>query len=173
MKNFTVNKTGRAKYPCKIKYADGRKIPVPSQRDFPQAFIRTHGCSLAAMYMALRFLKKKKSMPKCLNYMQNHFNLDGRAKYNLKQVAQAINQISGNHAEYYAGASKQRIKNALKSGHMVLFEERDPIHTAVLLYDGDKIVRFSNGSHKTVTLNQIMSKRSTDGYYKGCAAIRR
>ena len=112
-------------------------------------------------------------MPKCLSYMQNHFNLDGRAKYNLKQVAQAINQISGNHAEYYAGASKQRIKNALKSGHMVLFEERDPIHTSVLLYDGDKIVRFSNGGHKTVTLNQIMSKRSTDGYYKGCAAIRK
>lgn len=173
MKNFTVAKTGRVKYPCKIKYMDGRKIPVPSQYDFPQAFIRTHGCSLAAMYMALRFLKKKKSMPKCLNYMQSHFNLDGRAKYNLKQVAHAINQISGNHAEYYAGASKQRIKNALKSGHMVLFEERDPIHTAVLLYDGDKIIRFSNGGHKTVTLNEIMSKRSTDGYYKGCAVIRR
>ena len=139
MKNFTVNKTGRAKYPYKIKYADGRKIPVPSQYDFSQAFIRTHGCSLAAMYMALRFLKKKKSMLKCLSYMQNHFDLDGRAKYNLKQVAQAINQLTGNHAEYYAGASKQRIKNALKSGHMVLFEERDPIHTAVLLYDGKKI----------------------------------
>ena len=172
MKNFTVNKTGRAKYPYKIKYADGRKIPVPSQYDFSQAFIRTHGCSLAAMYMALRFLKKKKSMLKCLSYMQNHFDLDGRAKYNLKQVAQAINQLTGNHAEYYAGASKQRIKNALKSGHMVLFEERDPIHTAVLLYDGRKIKRFSNGKYKNVTLTQQMKKRCGDDYYRGVVIVK-
>lgn len=172
MKNFTVNKTGRAKYPCKIKYADGRKIPVPSQHAFPQAFICNHGCSLAAMYMALRFLKKKKSMLKCLSYMQNHFDLDGHAKYNLKQVSKAINQISGNHAEYYAGASKQRIKNALKSGHMVLFEERDPIHTAVLLYDGKKIKRFSNGSYKNVTVSQEMKKRCGDDYYRGVVIVK-
>lgn len=172
MKNFTVAKTGRVKYPCKIKYIDGRKIPVPSQYDFPQAFIRTHGCSLAAMYMALRFLKKKKSMPKCLSYMHNHFDLDGHAKYNLKQVSQAINQLTGNHAEYYAGASKQRIKNALKSGHMVLFEERDPIHTAVLLYDGRKIKRFSDGSYKNITMSQEMKKRCGDEYYRGVVIVK-
>lgn len=172
MKNFTVNKTGRAKYPCKIKYNDGRKIPVPSQHNFSQAFIRTHGCSLAAMYMALRFVGHKKSMSKCLKYMQNHFNLDGHAKYSLKQVAQAINQISGNHADYYAGASKQRIKDALKSGHMVLFEERDPIHTAVLLYDGRKIKRFSNGKYKNVTLTQQMKKRCGDDYYRGVVIVK-
>lgn len=172
MKNFTVAKTGRVKYPCKIKYMDGRKIPVPSQYEFSQAFIRTHGCSLAAMYMALRFLKKKKSMLKCLSYMQNHFDLDGRAKYNLKQLAQAINQITGNHAEYYAGASKQRIKNALKSGHMVLFEEKDPIHTAVLLYDVKKIKRFSNGKYKNVTLTHEMKKRCGDDYYRGVVIVK-
>ena len=172
MKNFTIKKTGRVKYPCKIKYINGRKILVPSQYDFPHDFIRTHGCSLAAMYMALRFVGHKKSMSKCLKYMQNRFNLDGHAKYRLKQVAQAINQISGNHAEYYVGASKQRIKDALKSGHMVLFEEKDPIHTAVLLYDGKKVKRFSNGRYKNVTLMQQMKKRCGDDYYRGVVIVK-
>ena len=104
--------------------------------------------------------------------MQNHFNLDGHAKYSLKQVAQAINQISGNHADYYAGASKQRIKDALKSGHMVLFEEKDPIHTAVLLYDGKKVKRFSDGSYKNVTVSQEMKKRCGNEYYRGIVIVK-
>lgn len=104
--------------------------------------------------------------------MQNHFDLDGRAKYNLKQVAQAINRLTGNHAEYYAGASRQRIKNALKSGHMVLFEEKYPIHTAVLLYDGKKIKRFSNGNYKNVTLTHEMKKRCGDDYYRGVVIVK-
>ena len=145
---------------------------MPSQHNFPQAFIRTHGCGLAAMYMALRFVGKKKSMSKCLSYMQNHFNLDGHTKYSLKQVSQAINQISGNHAEYYSGASKQRIKNALKSGHMVLFEEKDPIHTVVLLHDGKKIKRFSDGSYKNVTVSQEIKKRCGDEYYRGVVIVK-
>lgn len=172
IKIFLIKKQEKNKFPYKIKYGDGRKISVPSQHNFPQAFIRTHGCSLAAMYMALRFVGHKKSMSKCLKYMQNHFNLDGHAKYSLKQVAQAINQISGNHADYYAGASKQRIKDALKSGHMVLFEEKDPIHTAVLLYDGKKVKRFSNGKYKNVTLIQQMKKRCGDDYYRGVVIVK-
>lgn len=172
MKNFTVNKTGRAKYPCKIKYADGRKIPVPSQYDFSQAFIRTHGCSLAAMYMALRFCGKKKNVKWCLEYLKKHYKLNGRSKYSIQQVYDAILTLCPGQ-NFYKSPTKNQIKRHLKAGHMILLEEGNPTHTAVYLWDGDKIVRFSNGSHKTVTLNQIMSKRSTDGYYKGCAAIRK
>ena len=172
MKNFTVAKTGRVKYSCKIKYADGRKIPVPSQWDFDVYDINKKGCIIAAFYMALRFCGKKKSVGWCLKYLKKHYRLNGRSKYSIQQVYDAILALCPGQ-NFYKNPTKNQIKRHLKAGHMILLEERNPTHTAVYLWDGDKIVRFSNGSHKTVTLNQIMSKRSTDGYYKGCAAIRK
>lgn len=90
----------------------------------------------------------------------------------IQQVYDAILALCPGQ-NFYKNPTKNQIKRHLKAGHMILLEERNPTHTAVYLWDGDKIVRFSNGGHKTVTLNQIMSKRSADGYYKGCAAIRK
>lgn len=160
------------KYPEKIKFEDGLKVPVPDQYNFSQEYIRTHGCSLAAFYMALRFLGKKKSMVKCLNYLKKHCELNGRAKYSIKQVFDAISTLSPGQ-KFYENPTKTQIKKALKAGNMVLFEERNPTHTAVYLWNGEKIHRFSNGGHKAVTINQIINKRNVDSHYKGCVIVRR
>ena len=58
---FSISKTNRKKYPYKIKFTDGRVIPLPSQYDFTDSsFIRRHGCIIAAFYMGLRFVGVKK-----------------------------------------------------------------------------------------------------------------
>ena len=172
MKNFTVNKTGRAKYPCKIKYADGRKIPVPSQWDFDVYDINKRGCIIAAFYMGLRFSGAKKSMMQCLRYLQNTADKGGHKNYCLKQVETAINRLSGG-ATFYKKPSRQKIKKALKNGHMILFTEKNPIHTVVLLYNGKKIIRFSDGKYKAVTVAQEVKKRSGDPWYGGCVIVKR
>ena len=56
---------------------------------------------------------------------------------------------------------------------MVLYEEKDPIHTAVLLWDGKKIIRFSDGKYKKVSLEQELKKRCGDTYYGGCIIVKK
>ena len=58
----TKNRKRKKKFPWRIVLDNGRQIPVPSQYDFKSSFIRTHGCSLVAFYMALRFRGIKKNM---------------------------------------------------------------------------------------------------------------
>ena len=56
----TKNAKRKKKYPYKIKFTDGRVIPLPSQYDFTDSsFIRRHGCIIAAFYMGLRFAEKR------------------------------------------------------------------------------------------------------------------
>lgn len=167
---FTIKKTKRKKYPEKIKFSDKSRVLVPDQDSFSDPFIRDHGCSLTAFYMALSFCGKKKSVKKCLKYLGSHYALVGRSKYSIRQVFNAVNNIRPGQ-KFYENPTKNQIKKHLKAGRMILIEERNPTHTAVLLWDGKKIIRFSNGGHKTVTINEVTSKRSTDSYYKGCAVI--
>lgn len=171
----TKNKARKKKYPYKIVFADGRKIPLPSQYDFTDSsFIRRHGCIIAAFYMGLRFVGVKKSMKGCLKYLQENHPKGSHINYNLRQVCAAINKLAlGNPAKFYEKISKAEMKKALKAGHMVLYTERNPIHTAVLLYDRKKFKRFSDGKYKNVTVWWEIKKRCNDDWYKGCVIVRR
>ena len=162
------------RYPYRIYIDNGRQIPVPSQHHFKSSFVQRHGCSLVGFYMALRFLGIKKNMSWCLKYLDIHYGLCGRSKYPIKKISAAINIIaSGTPAKYYKSQSADEIRKALKSGDMVLFEERDPIHTVVLLWDGKKTNRFSDGGYKNTTVNREMAKRCGDAYYGGCVIVKR
>lgn len=171
----TKNVKRKKKYPYKIKFTDGRVIPLPSQYDFTDSsFIRRHGCIIAAFYMGLRFAGKKKSMEKCYAYMRDHYNLNGKAKYSLRQVCAAINKLAPeNPAKFYEKISKAEMKKALKRGDMVLFEEKNPIHTAVILWNGRKFKRFSDGRYKTVTVDWEIRKRCGDPWYGGCVVVKK
>lgn len=168
------NKKIKTKYPYRIYLDNGRIIPVPSQHYFKSDYIQNHGCSLVGFYMALRFLGVKKSMAWCKRYMDKNYGLNGHAKYSLRQVTGAVNKIvSGSPVTFYKNASAAAIRKALKNGKMVLFEEKNPVHTAVLLRTGNKIRRFSDGHYKNVTVNQETAKRSGDSYYGGCVIIKK
>ena len=174
-KSYFIKQTKKVKYPFKIVCADGRKIPVPSQYDFENSnFIRRHGCIIAAFYMGLRFVGVKKTMKGCLKYLQEYHPKGKHINYCLKQVCAAINKLApGTPAKFYSKISKAEMKKALKAGHMVLYTEKDPIHTAVLLYNGKKFKRFSDGKYKSVTVAWEIRKRSGDPWYGGCVIVKR
>lgn len=172
IKKFNIVKTKKKKYPYKINYTDGLKIPVPSQWDFDVYDINKKGCIISAFYMGLRFAGGKKTMMQCFQYLKNTSDKNRHKNYCLKQVVAAINRLSGG-ATFYKKPSRQKIKKALIKGHMVLFVEENPIHTVVLLYNGKKIIRFSDGKYNVVTVAQEIRKRSVDPWYGGCAIIKR
>ena len=169
-----TNQKTKVKFPYRIYLDNGRIVPVPSQYKFKSDYIRTHGCSLVAFYMSLRFLDIKKSMAWCKKYMDKNHGLNGHAKFNLWQIAVAINKIvSGNPATFKKAPSADVIKKNLEKGNMVLFEEKNPIHTVVLFKIGAKIRRFSDGHYNNVTVTQEVSKRCGDAYYGGCIIVRK
>ena len=171
----TKNKTRKKKYPYKIIYKDGRVVPLPSQYDFDDSsFIRRHGCIVAAFYMGLRFAGVKKSMKHCLKYLQDNHSKGARANYNLQQACESINKLTpGTPAKFYKKINKEEMKEALKAGNMVLYTEKDPIHTAVLLYNGKKFKRFSDGKYKSVTVAWEIRKRCGDDWYGGCVVVKK
>lgn len=171
----TKNAKRKKKYPCKIKFTDGRVVPLPSQYDFTDSsFIRRHGCIIAAFYMGLRFVGVKKSMKACLKYLQEHHPKGKHTNYNLEQVCKSINELtSGKPAKFYEKISKAEMKKALKAGHMVLYTEKNPIHTSVILWSGRKYKRFSDGKYKNVTVRWEINKHCNDNWYKGCVIVRR
>lgn len=167
------NRNNKKKFPWRIILDNKRSLPVPSQYNFKSDFIRRHGCSLVAFYMALRFSGCKKSVKNCKSYLDKNIGLKGRSKYNLQKITTAINKIlSGSPVTFKKSPSKEAIKKVLKRGDMVLFEERDPIHTVVLLQYGKNIIRFSDGKYKRVTVDQEVAKRCRDNYYGGCIFVK-
>lgn len=171
----TTNKKRKKKYPYKIKLVAGPNVLVPSQYDYTDcSFIRRHGCIIAAFYMGLRFVGVKKSMKGCLKYLQENHPKGSRINYNLQQVCTAINKLApGTPAKFYEKISKAEMKKALKAGHMVLYTEKDPIHTAVLLWNGRKFKRFSDGKYKSVTVAWEIHKRCGDPWYGGCVVVKK
>ena len=174
MKLFKIKKKRNKKYPYKIKHTNGAKIPVPSQYDFDTYDINTKGCIIVAFYMAQRFIGKRKTVMQCLKYMQKNHPKGKRLNYNLKQVAMAINELKKKDcATYYDHITKTEMKQALRDGKMVLFTEREPIHTVVLLYNGYDVIRFSDGKYNKTSWIKEIEKRCNDNWYKGCVVVKR
>ena len=169
----TKNRKRKKKFPWRIVLDNGRQIPVPSQYDFKSSFIRTHGCSLVAFYMALRYKGIKKNMQQVLQYARK--KLKCGAKYPLTEIARGINMICpGKPAAYHKSLTTEQLKAKLKKGYMVLFEEGGPIHTVVLLRDSKsgKIWRFSDGHKNVTTVAKENAKKCTNEKYRGIIVVK-
>lgn len=169
----TKNRKRKKKFPWRIVLDNGRQIPVPSQHDFKSNFIRKHGCSLVGFYMALRYKGIKKNMQQVLRHARK--KLKCGAKYPLTEIVKGINQICpGKPAIYHKSMSNDRIEAHLKKGHMILFEEGNPIHTVVLLRDGKtgKIYRFSDGKKSITTVAKENKKKCTNEKYRGIVIVK-
>lgn len=167
------NKKSQKKFPWRIVLDNGRKIPVPSQYNFKSAFIRTHGCSLVALYMALRYKGIKKNMQQVLQYARK--KLKCGAKYPLTEIAKGINQICpGKPAIYYKSLTNAQLETKLERGYMVLFEEGSPIHTVVLLRDdkSGKVWRFSDGKKNVMTAKKENARKCRNEKYKGIIVVK-
>lgn len=167
------NKKSKKRFPYRIILDSGRAIPVPSQHNFKSDFIRRHGCSLVAFYMALRFRGVKKNMQQCLSYARK--KLKCRAKYPLTEIARGINLICpGKPATYHKSLTTEQLNAKLKKGYMVLFEESGPIHTVILLRDSKtgKVYRFSDGKKNIVTVETENKKKCMNENYRGIVIVK-
>lgn len=167
------NKKNKNRFPWRIILDNGWVIPVPSQHNFKTDFIKRHGCSLVAFYMALRYKGVKKNMQQTLRYARR--KLKCGAKYPLAEIVKGINRICpGKPAVYHKSMSNDRIEAHLKKGHMILFEEGNPIHTVVLLSDSKtgKIWRFSDGAKNTTTASKENARKCTNEKYRGVIVIK-
>ena len=167
------NKKSKKKFPWRIVLENVRVIPVPSQHNFKSDFIRRHGCSLVAFYMALRFRGIKKNMQQVLRHARK--KLKCGSKYPLTEVCKGINSICpGKPAMYYKSLTNAQLEAKLKKGHMILFEEDSPIHTVVLLRDSKtgKVWRFSDGCKNVTTVEKENKKKCTNEKYKGIVVVK-
>lgn len=167
------NKKSKKKFPWRIILDNGRQIPVPSQHNFKNNFIQHHGCSLVGFYMALRFRGVKKNMQQVLRHARK--KLKCGAKYPLTEVTKGINMpCSGKPAVYHKSMTDKQLKKHLEKGHMILFEEGNPIHTVVLLRDGKtgKIYRFSDGKKSITTVAKENKKKCTNEKYRGIVIVK-
>lgn len=167
------DKKTKKRFPWRIILDNGRIIPVPSQHNFKTDFIKRHGCSLVAFYMALRYKGVKKNMQQTLRYARR--KLKCGAKYPLTEVTKGINMLcSGKPAVYHKSMTDKQLKKHLEKGHMILFEEGNPIHTVVLLRDGKtgKIYRFSDGKKSITTVAKENKKKCTNEKYRGIVIVK-
>ncbi len=167
------DKKTKKRFPWRVILDNGRIIPVPSQHNFKTDFIKRHGCSLVAFYMALRYKGVKKNMQQTLRYARR--KLKCGAKYPLTEIVKGINQICpGKPAVYHKSLTNAQLEAKLKRGYMAVFEEGSPIHTVVLLMDKrtGEIWRFSDGHKNTTTVEKENAKKCTNTKYKGIIVVK-
>lgn len=167
------DKKTKKRFPWRIILDNGRIIPVPSQHNFKTDFIKRHGCSLVAFYMALRYKGVKKNIQQCLAYCRK--KLKCGAKYPLTEIVKGINQICpGKPAVYHKSLTNAQLEAKLRKGYMVLFEEGSPIHTVVLFRDSKtgKNYRFSDGTKSVTTAEKENKKKCTNEKYRGIVIVK-
>ena len=169
-----ITKTNKTKYPYKVVFNNGRVSPIPSQHRFLTEFIRDHGCSIVAFYIALRFLGKKKTMGQVLRWSRKHLKDYLKSKYTIRGISVGIDKVmKSDHATYYSEPKLDVIVKALNRDSLVLLETSDPIHTNVLFRgNGETYYNASDGKVKKIDLEKIVRKATKSKIYKGCVIVR-
>lgn len=179
-----IIKRRNEKYPLKVKLSDGKKLIIPKQSKFTNEFLKKHGCSLMAEYIALQFIgiKKIRVGKKSLgiypiNLLKWHKeNTPGEiyAKVTVKGVSEGINKIGKGKgtAKYYKTVTAERIEKAIDAGNLVIMEQKDPIHTIVLLPDKEGCFMASHGKVTKVSIAKITKTATTNERYRGMIVVK-
>ena len=182
-----VKSRDNAKYPKLAVIASGRasrRIKIPQQKKFG-AFCQKHGCSMAAASIALQFRGILKSPAEVHQYAKKHLGGYTGSKLTIFGVEKAINKIAGKISTWKGcpeGANKRikaDIRKAIHDGHIVLLEQKNPIHTNVIIgrsVDGKYVVA-TNGMTKKVTMNWLIKtvlhgkagRKNQANWWKGTA----
>lgn len=169
-----IKKTKSKHYPIKISWNQYKNIPVPYQHAFKTEFIDKHGCSLVALYILVRCAGRKNTMSYIYGFAKSRLNCYLRAKYRIRGVAAGVNKIVRKDvAKYYKTPTAKILTDALKRGHVVAFEQNNPIHTVVLIYDKNEKQTYviSDGKVKKTSVADQMKKVCKNGNYEGCVIL--
>ena len=140
---------------------ENKRILIPQQKEFG-LYCRSHGCSVTACSIALQWIGVKQEDGTVWNpkeiYRKAKKDISGfnGSKLSIFGCKTIINKIAGREVAFWHSNNGSRneqirdiINQALKDGAVVLFEEKNPIHTVIFL-GIDK-----NGKYITATNGRI------------------
>ena len=140
-----ISKTTEKKYPLIVTLSNGTKLTVPKQKNFDNAFLRCHGCSLMAEYLALQYLGKHVYPLHLLDWHRAEDKENIKAKVTLKGVTKGINHFKPNHATYVSKPTAGKMNYALFNGSAIILEQKNPIHSIFIFRDGGCDYMISSG----------------------------
>lgn len=166
------------KYPLRVTLSTGEEILIPRQSKFDDEWLRKHGCSLIAEFMANQFLgipKAGKWPIHLLKWHRQHTRSEIFAKVTVRGVAEGINKMANGRgvAEYSEKVDSFRIQNALDLGALVIMERKNPIHTIVLVQDKDGVWMLNAGRAVKTTAAKAAKTATTSKRYRGMVVVRR
>ena len=180
-----IIKLREAKYPIKAVLSTGEKIIIPKQSKFSNSWLKNHGCSIMAEYIALQFLGVKKLTINKNTYGVWPINLlkwhrkytpnQVKSKVTVRGVARGINAIGKGvgKATYHRVVTAKGMSEALEAGRMVIMEQADPIHTIALLPDSEGVYMASYGRVKEVSVKAIAKTATTNATYRGMVIVKK
>lgn len=166
-----ITKTRDRKYPLKVTLSNGTILKVPKQKNFDNAFLRCHGCSLMAEYLALQYLGKHIYPLHLLQWHRANDKEDVKAKVTLKGVTKGINHYKPGHAKYVSTPTVTKAKLTLTSGGCLILEHRNPIHSVFICRDNGVDYIISYGKVSKVNINSTIAKATTNKTYRGMVII--
>ena len=170
-------KTKDPKYPLKITLMTGETMLIPRQSQFDNQWLRKHGCSIMAEYIAMQWLGVKKVGKvklwpiTLLRWHRKHTPDMIAAKLMIKGIPAAILVLSSGSAKYYKTVTKARMNKALADGKLVIFEQKDPIHTVILIPDGGNVYVATYGTVRKTTVEKMMKTVLKNTKYRGMVVI--
>lgn len=174
-------KEGNGQYP-RIAYVsngqNSKKIKLPDKTKCNNQFIKSHGCSIEATCIGVQKRVGLKSLTTLYSFAKT--NVSGRtgSKLTISGVSVLSNKISKRTvARFFRPTNKTQAKNRilkeLKLGHFVAFEQKNPIHTNILIgfKPNGKIALASYGKVKEVSItwvvNSMIYGKSKRNWFKG------
>lgn len=159
-----IKKRNDKRYP--YEYEKGKKrILIPQQKEFG-SYCRNHGCSVTACSIALQWIGIKQADKTVWNpkeiylYAKEHIGGYNGSKLSIWGCKTVINKIAGREVAFWHSNDgkhdariRENINKALEKGYVVLFEEKNPIHTVIFLGIDSK------GKYITAT-NGYITRRS-------------
>lgn len=167
-----ITKTKDEKYPLKVTLSNGTVLKVPKQANFDNAFLRCHGCSLMAEYLALQYLHKHIWPITLLRWHKKHDQEDVKAKVTVKGVCKGINHYVKDSAFYFSTPTYHRIMAALHSGRCVILEQKNPIHSIFLVRDNGVDYIINYGKVKRVNVDKISKTATANKTYRGMVIVK-
>ena len=132
------------RYPYKVKFND-KKLLIPQQKQFGE-YCRNHGCSVTACSIALQFVGVKQRDETVWNpkevyeYAKEHITGFNGSKLSIRGCKSVINKIAGREVSFWHSndgrhdtSIRGNIDKQLRNGHIILFEEKNPVHTIAIL----------------------------------------
>ena len=169
-----LTKRKKAAFPLLAKPTNGKKLIIPNQKKFSNDWLRAHGCSIVAEYIALQWGGIKKSHTALLNWHKKNTPEYIKSKVTLRGIAEGINKIGKGKlkATFYSEPTTELITKAIEKRRLVIFEQGSPIHSVVLIPDADGVYVASNGTVKRTLISTIIKKATKNKTYRGMIVVK-